>query len=135
MEFENNKKLEKMLNILPDHFKPFITKHALLADSIPETKKKLKEYHSELLQQLKLNELEANLPRLKKLEAAADNMLILYQSLSNDEKVVIMSAIGYFLDENDINNDIENVFGLDDDIAVMNAAFMALERLDLLIEN
>lgn len=135
MEFENNKKLEKMLNILPDHFKPFITKHAQLADSIPETKKKLKEYHSELSQQLKLNELEVNLPRLKKLEAAADNMLILYQSLSNDEKVVIMSAIGYFLDENDINNDIENVFGLDDDIAVMNAAFMALERLDLLIEN
>jgi uncharacterized membrane protein YkvA (DUF1232 family) len=51
-----------------------------------------------------------------------------------DERAVITGAVRYFLDENDASDDLNEVFGFDDDLAVLNAVTITLGKTDLLIQ-
>lgn len=127
-----NEALAKMLEILPDRFAPFIEKHAELSD--PEMKKKeLIKYHSDMLSRLASHEQPKKEALLNTVLNASIELLNLYPDASDKEQIVIMAAVGYFIDEDDVNNDCDDEFGFDDDLAVINAAFLALDKHELIV--
>lgn len=127
-----NKVLEKMLEILPDRFAPFVEKYADNAD--PDLKKKeLLTYHSDMLTRLASHEQPKKEALLNTVLQASIDLLKLYPDSSDDEQIVIMAAVGYFIDEDDVNNDCDDEFGFDDDLAVINAAFIALGKHELIV--
>lgn len=56
-----------------------------------------------------------------------------FSHFSDEERMVISAAARYFLDSEDANQDFADRFGFDDDLAVLNAALLAISREDLLV--
>lgn len=56
-----------------------------------------------------------------------------YPDCADEKKTVISAAICYFIDADDAQSDFSDAFGFDDDLAVLNAALLAIGRPELLV--
>jgi uncharacterized membrane protein YkvA (DUF1232 family) len=56
-----------------------------------------------------------------------------FNHFSDAEKAVISAAARYFLDSEDAQLDFSDRFGFDDDLAVLNAAILAIGKEDMLV--
>jgi uncharacterized membrane protein YkvA (DUF1232 family) len=65
--------------------------------------------------------------------AVFKKLLQSFARLSEADQLIISAAIRYFIDSEDAQNDFAEPFGFDDDLAVLNAALLAVEREDLLV--
>lgn len=63
-----------------------------------------------------------------------DGLLLGFPSLSAEAQAVVVGAARYFVSEEDAIPDQSGVLGLDDDLAVFNAAVRRIGRADLEID-
>lgn len=56
-----------------------------------------------------------------------------FHRFNDEEKTVISAASRYFLDSEDAQSDFSDRFGFDDDLAVLNAALLALGKESMLV--
>jgi len=56
-----------------------------------------------------------------------------FHRYSDVEKTVISAAARYFLDSEDVQQDFSDRFGFDDDLAVLNAALLAIDKEDMIV--
>lgn len=56
-----------------------------------------------------------------------------FSRMAEGDQVVVSAAIRYFIDAEDAKNDFSEPFGFDDDLAVLNAALLAIGREELMV--
>lgn len=67
-----------------------------------------------------------NLPLIERMTAALDTALNVYSSLSAAQRALLVGAIRYFVENEDAANDLDDPFGFDDDLAVINAVLLEI---------
>jgi uncharacterized membrane protein YkvA (DUF1232 family) len=65
--------------------------------------------------------------------AALNKLLTDFSRFDDAEKMVISAAVRYFLDSEDAQLDFSDRFGFDDDLAVLNAALLAIGKEDMIV--
>ena len=65
--------------------------------------------------------------------ATFKKLLLTFRTMPEEQQNVASIAIRYFIDTDDAQNDFSETFGFDDDLAVLNAALLAIGREDLLV--
>ncbi len=70
---------------------------------------------------------------IQRMVAVFKKLLQSFSRLPEGHQFVVSAAIRYFIDSDDAQNDFAEPFGFDDDLAVLNAALLALGREDLLV--
>lgn len=74
-----------------------------------------------------------NLPMIERMVAVFKILLASFARLAEGDQAVVSAAIRYFIDREDAQSDFSEPFGFDDDLAVLNAALLAIGREDLLV--
>lgn len=74
-----------------------------------------------------------NLPLVERMVASLRRLLEEFAHFPDEDRMVISAAVRYFLDCEDEHQDFSDRFGFDDDLAVLNAALLAIGREDLLV--
>lgn len=74
-----------------------------------------------------------NLPMVERMVASLRILLQEFARFSDEDRMIISAAARYFLDTEDVQQDFSDRFGFDDDLAVLNAALLAIGREDLLV--
>ncbi|HOT29648.1 MAG TPA: hypothetical protein PLU72_15845 [Candidatus Ozemobacteraceae bacterium] len=67
-----------------------------------------------------------NLPLIRRMTEALDTALNAYGSLSETQRALLVGAIRYFVENEDAANDLDDPFGFDDDLAVINAVLLEI---------
>ncbi len=100
-----------------------------LAQPVPEEKlEELREAMRLHLQSAErhLGPAPLNLPLIGRMTAALDTALTSYHSLTETQRGLLVGAIRYFVENEDAANDLDDSFGFDDDLAVINAVLLEI---------
>jgi uncharacterized membrane protein YkvA (DUF1232 family) len=128
------KNLAKFFDLLPVSLRNMVERHvqeldgataSYLADELDVYLQKvgLESRHNQAI----------DLELVQRMVAALKKLLEGFRSFTDAERMVISAAVRYFLDENDARQDFSDRFGFDDDLAVLNAALLAIGREDMLV--
>ncbi len=74
-----------------------------------------------------------DVPLIERMVVVFKILLASFAKLSEGHQAVVSAAIRYFIDTEDAQSDFSEPFGFDDDLAVLNAALLAIGREDLLV--
>lgn len=107
-----------------------------LAQPVPE--KKLEELREAMRLHLQsaerhLGPAPLNLPLIGRMTTALDTALNSYGSMSEAQRALLVGAIRYFVENEDAANDLDDPFGFDDDLAVINAVLLEIGLQHLVV--
>ncbi|OQA06536.1 MAG: hypothetical protein BWY66_01808 [bacterium ADurb.Bin374] len=74
-----------------------------------------------------------NLQLIGRMTTALDTALNAYGSLSETQRALLVGAIRYFVENEDAANDLDDPFGFDDDLAVINAVLFEIGLRQLVV--
>lgn len=128
-------KMNKFLTLLPESMQTVVKKHAgLLGNYTPESlKNELREYFEKISQEAGGNP-DISLQTIQKMVATFKALIELFPDFDAEEKAIAYAAIKYFVDSEDAQLDFEDPFGFDDDLAVLNAALLALDHEEMVVQ-
>ncbi len=128
------KLLKRFVKLLPDSLRENAVGHAQEID--PATADYLVSdidaYLAKIARESQNNH-DIDLPLVERMVKTIKVLLQNFSSYSSDERMIISIALRYFLDADDAHQDLTDRFGFDDDLAVLNAALLALGRDDLVV--
>lgn len=128
------KTLQNFFNLLPDSVKTVVSSHVQELDSatadylVTELDSYMRRVRVESARKPELN---AHL--VERMVEVLKVLLHEFSGFSDENRMVISAAARYFLDSDDAQQDFDDVFGFDDDLAVLNAALLAIGREDLVV--
>ena len=76
---------------------------------------------------------QLSLDLVRRLAAACQALLADYPAYSREHRALVVGAARYFVESTDANNDWQDLFGFDDDLAVINAVAHEVGRDDLVV--
>jgi uncharacterized membrane protein YkvA (DUF1232 family) len=128
-------KIEQVIKLLPKEFSKVFKMHTedVNQETVDFLMQELDSYLKKI-QNIALNNPNIDLKTVQKMVDTCKSLLTSYSMYDADERAVITGAVRYFLDENDASDDLNEVFGFDDDLAVLNAVTITLGKTDLLIQ-
>jgi hypothetical protein len=74
-----------------------------------------------------------NLKLVEALAAVCHRLLTCYPGFSPEQRALVVGAVRYFVAEQDANNDADDLFGFDDDLAVLNAVSIAVGHEEFVV--
>lgn len=128
------KMLQKFFNLLPESLKVVVASHAHELDSA--TADYLVGELDSYMRRVRLESAKnpaLNVDLVERMVAVLKVLLHEFSGFSDENRMVISAAARYFLDADDAQQDFDDVFGFDDDLAVLNAALLAIGREDLIV--
>ena len=128
------KTLQKFYDLLPESLRSVAARHSLPLDSATADylRDELKDYRKKAAaESLKNGCIDIEL--VDRMIDTLKRLLSDFNRFGEAEKVVISSATRYFLDSEDAQLDFSDRFGFDDDLAVLNAALLAIGKEDLIV--
>lgn len=99
---------------------------------VPILKKRLDDYYEIVSSQAKKNTC-IRLDTVEAMMRVFNILLSRYHHFSLEHKALIVGAISYFIAEEDANSDLIDMFGFEDDLAVLNTVLMTIGQDDLVI--
>ena len=126
--------LQKFFSLLPENLRNVVKTHskALDAATADYLAADLDEYMKKIVVESRTNSC-IDLPMIERMLAVFKTLLVSFAKLSEGHQAVVSAAIRYFIDSEDAQSDFSEPFGFDDDLAVLNAALLAIDREDLLV--
>lgn len=128
-------KMNEYLRLLPEPIKLVVKKH--FEDKLQFAPEMLAEDLQEYVAKIKIatkSNNNINFSLIEKMQLCFNTLLSEFSKFSQEEKLIVISAARYFIEVEDAKADLDDPFGFDDDLAVLNAALFALEKEALLIE-
>jgi len=128
------KMLQKFFNLLPESLKVVVSSHAHELDSATADYLvgELDSYMRRVRLESKKNA-ALNVALVERMVEVIKILLHDFSGFSDEDRMVISAATRYFLDSDDVHQDFNDLFGFDDDLAVLNAALLAIGREDLIV--
>ncbi len=128
-------KIEQVTKLLPEEFNKVFKMHAedINQETVSFLSEELDLYLAKIRTSAEKNE-NINLQVVQRMVDVCKHLLTSFSSFDEDERAIITGAVRYFLDENDASDDLSEVFGFDDDLAVLNAVTITLKKPELLIQ-
>jgi uncharacterized membrane protein YkvA (DUF1232 family) len=121
--------LHACLKLIPESYRKKFNELAELLDD--SEAKRLKEeihaYHKQIIKTAEKN-IDIDLSLIEKMVNCLDELLEEYVDMKAFEKQLIIGAVKYFIESDDAHNDLEDTFGFDDDLAVLNAVLITLNK-------
>lgn len=126
--------LQKFYDVLPTNLRKAVAGHNLLLDNATAEYlgEELDTYFKRVKAESSGNEC-LDLSMIERMVGTFKRLLQEFAALSEDEKTVVSLAIRYFIEEEDAQSDFSDPFGFDDDLAVLNAALLAIGRTDMIV--
>ncbi|HAE39415.1 MAG TPA: hypothetical protein DCG57_12365 [Candidatus Riflebacteria bacterium] len=128
------KTLQKFYDLLPESLRSVAARHSQSLDSATADylRDELKAYRKQAAaESLKNNCIDIEL--VDRMVETLKRLLSDFNRFNEAEKMVISSATRYFLDSEDAQLDFSDRFGFDDDLAVLNAALLAIGKEDMIV--
>jgi len=126
--------LQKFYDLLPESLRSVAARYDQPLDSATADylHDELKAYRNQAAaESLKSGCIDIEL--VDRMVAALNKLLTDFNRFDDAEKMVISAAIRYFLDSEDAQLDFSDRFGFDDDLAVLNAALLAIGKEDMIV--
>lgn len=130
-----NEKIASFLGLLPESMRAVIKKHAAMLDTA--TADYLDEELEDYLKKIKTksnSDININMLMIERMIDVFKRLLKMFPGFDHEERRIVSAALRYFIDAEDARLDFEDPFGFDDDLAVLNAALLALGLEDMVIE-
>jgi len=126
--------LQKFLGLLPENLRKIATRHSKPLDSATADYlcSDLDDYQKKIFAGSKDNP-AIDVALIGRMVATFKKLLLTFRTMPEEQQNVVSIAIRYFIDTDDAQNDFSETFGFDDDLAVLNAALLAIGREDLLV--
>jgi uncharacterized membrane protein YkvA (DUF1232 family) len=121
--------LHACLELIPESYRKKFNEFAELLDN-PEAARlttELHAYHKQIIKTAKEN-IDIDLSLIEKMVNSLDSLLKDYVDLKSFEKQLVIGAVKYFIEADDAHNDLKDTFGFDDDLAVLNAVLITLNK-------
>jgi uncharacterized membrane protein YkvA (DUF1232 family) len=130
-----SEKINRFLALLPDSMKSVVKKHSGMLDSATADylAAELEDYIKKIRIKAKDND-NIDMLMIENMVTAFKKVIKLFPQLDDAEKRIASSALRYFIDSEDARLDFEDPFGFDDDLAVLNAALIALNLEDIVVQ-
>lgn len=128
------KTLQKFYDLLPESLRTVAARYSQPLDSATADYlgEELKAYRKiAAAESLKNSCIDIEL--VDRMIAALKVLLLDFQQFNDAEKAVVSAAARYFLDSEDAQLDFSDRFGFDDDLAVLNAALLALGKENMIV--
>ncbi len=128
------KTLQKFYDLLPESLRAVAARYNQPLDSATADylRDELKDYRNKAAAE-SLKNTCIDIELVDRMVAALKKLLTDFNRFSDAERTVISAAVRYFLDSEDAQLDFSDRFGFDDDLAVLNAALLAIGREDLIV--
>jgi len=126
--------LQKFLNLLPESLRKVVARHKQPLDSATADylDADLGAYLKKIVVESRSNS-SIDIELIERMVRVFKKLLQSFAKLPEGHQVVVSAAIRYFIDTDDAQSDFAEPFGFDDDLAVLNAALIAIGREDLLV--
>ncbi|PKL48128.1 MAG: hypothetical protein CVV42_10740 [Candidatus Riflebacteria bacterium HGW-Riflebacteria-2] len=128
------KTLQKFYDLLPESLRTVAARYNQPLDSATADylRDELKSYRNQAAaESLKSSCIDIEL--VDRMVASLNKLLTDFNRFNDAEKMVISAAVRYFLDSEDAQLDFSDRFGFDDDLAVLNAALLAIGKEELIV--
>lgn len=124
-----NDKIESFYKLLPESIRKVVEHHMQPIDNATADYLclELEDYLKQIQKQAEKNK-NIDLVLIDRMIKCFKALLKRFPFMNEDEKLVISAATRYFIDFADAQSDFDDVFGFDDDLAVLNAALLATGR-------
>ncbi|MEW6708460.1 MAG: hypothetical protein AB1403_01440 [Candidatus Riflebacteria bacterium] len=128
-------KVAKFLNLLPESMRSVVKKHAGMLDSATADylDEELDDYLLKIKQKAN-SDININLLMIERMIDVFKRLIKMFGDFDQEERRIVSAALRYFIDAEDARLDFEDPFGFDDDLAVLNAALLALGLEYMVIE-
>ncbi|EKD81856.1 MAG: hypothetical protein ACD_39C01604G0002 [uncultured bacterium] len=128
------KALQKFYDLLPESLRSVARRHSQPLDNATADylRDELKDYRKKVAAESLKNSC-IDLELVDRMIDTLKKLLSDFHRFNDVEKVVVSVAARYFLDSEDAQLDFSDRFGFDDDLAVLNAALLALGKEDLIV--
>ncbi|MFZ5949711.1 MAG: hypothetical protein ACOYXC_03335 [Candidatus Rifleibacteriota bacterium] len=128
-------KVAKFLNLLPESMRSVVRKHAGMLDSATADylDEELDDYLVKIKQKAN-SDININLLMIERMIDVFKRLIKMFGDFDQEERRIVSAALRYFIDAEDARLDFEDPFGFDDDLAVLNAALLALGLEYMVIE-
>jgi len=126
--------LQKFLGLLPENLRKIATRHSKPLDSATADYlcADLDDYQKKIFAGSKDNP-AIDIELIGRMVTTFKKLLQNFRGMPEAHQNVVSIAIRYFIDTEDAQNDFSETFGFDDDLAVLNAALLSIDREDLLV--
>ncbi len=130
-----NEKIARFLGILPESMRSVIKKHAGMLDTATADylDEELEEYLDKIRKKAD-SDININMMLIERMIDVFKKLLKMFASFDPEERRIVSAALRYFIDAEDARLDFEDPFGFDDDLAVLNAALLALDLENMVVE-
>lgn len=126
--------LQKFYGLLPENLRNVVKTHSSALDTATADylATDLDEYLKKIIVESRSNSF-IDVPMIERMVEVFKKLLASFAKLSDGHQVIVSAAIRYFIDSDDAQGDFSEPFGFDDDLAVLNAALLSIDREDLLV--
>lgn len=128
------KTLQKFYDLLPESLRTVVVRHNQPLDTATADylRDELKVYRKKAaVESLKNSCIDIEL--VDRMIDTLKKLLGDFHRYQDGEKAVISAAARYFLDSEDAQLDFSDRFGFDDDLAVLNAALLSINKEDMIV--
>ncbi len=125
---------KKFLDLLPESLRNFVATHSkpLDAATADYLGADLDDYLKKIVAESCTNS-NIDVKLIERMVKVFKQLLHSFARMTEGDQVVVSAAIRYFIDTEDAQSDFSEPFGFDDDLAVLNAALLAIGREELMV--